>query len=115
MTPQPLLRQSSKALCRACGEPRDLRFALMCDRCIRTGVPIPPLGDGHGDATPRRLSKRCGCSDCNPGGGYECLNTEMCDERDRYRDALEMIASRSPFGTSSEAAVIALAREALDG
>jgi hypothetical protein len=36
-------------------------------------------------------------------------------ERDRYREALEDIARRSPFGTSSEAAVIALAREALDG
>lgn len=40
-----LLRRSG---CRACGEPLDMTYALMCTKCVVGGVPIPPHGEGKG-------------------------------------------------------------------
>lgn len=38
-----------------------------------------------------RQSKRCGCPDCSPGA-YDCPNTDLRDERVRYREALRDVA-----------------------
>ena len=55
--------------------------------------------------------KRCGCPGCHPAGGYECLNTELRDERDRYRRALAEI--RDIYTSTTQ--IKKVARDALDG
>jgi hypothetical protein len=55
--------------CRGCGNHRDLSYALMCDRCVRDGVPVPKIGEGHGDGvSPETLLKQIGTLDAIVSG-----------------------------------------------